>query len=40
MENEKKNIVTFLTQHVEIDKINEWKAEKISYLVVYLVTLF
>ena len=35
----KKNTVTFIAQQNVIVKIHHWKAEKISYPEVYLVTL-
>ena len=40
MENFKKTTVTFFPQQLRFDNINHWKADKISYKMVYFVNLY
>ena len=40
MENFKKSTVTFVPQQLRFDNMNQWKADKNSYKMVYLVNLY
>ena len=40
MENFKKTTVTFFPQQLRFDNMNHWKADKISYKMVYVVNLY